>query len=144
MFFVALLCAVISTIAFAGIYMGIESWSFGNAMWFAVVTITTIGYGDLTPVTQVGQGVWILVALFSVSFNTLYIGLISASVIGNLAAAREHSKKSLAKRKEMNDMAASQLDNNSLVNVIQGRLEESPEFRTRLRQLLEAPHEDEE
>ena len=29
--------------------------SFGDAFWYSLVTFTTVEYGDLTPVTPVGQ-----------------------------------------------------------------------------------------
>lgn len=45
--------------------------SFGDALWWSITTVTTVGYGDTFPVTPVGRGVAALVmvtgiALFSV------------------------------------------------------------------------------
>lgn len=50
-----------------------------NGMWFALVTLTTVGYGDRSPQTKIGQliaGVWMLVALLS--FSSITAGLASA------------------------------------------------------------------
>ncbi|MGF1535541.1 MAG: transporter substrate-binding domain-containing protein [Elainellaceae cyanobacterium] len=51
----------------------------GHGMWFALVTLTTVGYGDCTPVTAAGRfiaSVWMLISLIAVS-----------SLIGGLASA---------------------------------------------------------
>jgi len=54
----------------------------GNAMWFALVTLTTVGYGDRTPVSKTGRAiaaVWMVVSLIAVSSITA--GLASAFTV---------------------------------------------------------------
>ena len=57
-----------------------EYWQgVGNGMWFALVTLTTVGYGDRAPVTRAGRwiaGIWMMVTLVTVS--SLTAGLASA------------------------------------------------------------------
>lgn len=50
--------------------------SFGDALWWAMTTVTTVGYGDLTPVTV--QGRIVAVALMLVGISVL--GTVTASI----------------------------------------------------------------
>ena len=53
-----------------------------SGMWFALVTLTTVGYGDKAPVTRIGRGItaaWMVVSLVAVS--TLTAGLASAFTV---------------------------------------------------------------
>lgn len=54
----------------------------GNGMWFAIVTLTTVGYGDRSPVTPAGRviaGLWMVITLLAVSSITA--GLASAFTV---------------------------------------------------------------
>ena len=50
--------------------------SFFNAIWLVVVTITTVGYGDISPNTQPGKVVAIMAALW----GSLLISLVVVSI----------------------------------------------------------------
>jgi voltage-gated potassium channel Kch len=50
--------------------------NFGQGLWWAVVTVTTIGYEDHYPVTAFGQGVAVLLMIVGISL----IGVLTATV----------------------------------------------------------------
>lgn len=55
--------------------------AFGNipsALWWALATLTTVGYGDVVPVTGLGQLVGGLVMIFGLAFYALPIGIIAS------------------------------------------------------------------
>ena len=39
----------------AAIYNNIEGWSFVDSLYFSISTLTTVGYGDIVPVTVAGK-----------------------------------------------------------------------------------------
>ncbi len=53
-----------------------EDINFPDALWWAVVTMTTVGYGDISPVSQGGRAVGICVMLFGIGL----LGIFTASV----------------------------------------------------------------
>jgi voltage-gated potassium channel len=50
--------------------------TFRAAMWWAIVTTTTVGYGDYTPVTQAGRAIAAVVMIVGIGL----IGTVSATV----------------------------------------------------------------
>jgi voltage-gated potassium channel len=50
--------------------------SYGDALWWAIVTVTTVGYGDRFPVTTGGRGVAVVLMLVGIGL----IGVITANV----------------------------------------------------------------
>jgi voltage-gated potassium channel len=77
------LLAVLLVDAWAIAYF--EKMPFGDALYFTLVTGTTIGYGDLTPVTPIGRVVAILTGLQGL----LITGLITAVAVYALRKSLE-------------------------------------------------------
>ncbi|MGK7878372.1 MAG: transporter substrate-binding domain-containing protein [Xenococcaceae cyanobacterium] len=71
-----------------------------NGIWFALVTLTTVGYGDRAPVTKAGQliaGIWMVVTLVTVSSLTAGLAsALTAVISGEKARERFRSLKDLA------------------------------------------------
>lgn len=66
--------------------------TFFDALYWATVTLTTVGYGDLCPVTDAGRIVAMLSSLFGVAIIALPSGVITASYMEELRHRRDDSK----------------------------------------------------
>lgn len=79
---------------------GASITTFREALWWAIVTTTTVGYGDYTPVTQIGRLIAMLVMIVGIGL----IGTISATVASYFV--------NRPKSKDASEGAASQADAN--------------------------------
>jgi voltage-gated potassium channel len=80
--FVWLTAAMMATVVFgtAG-YMVIEGYSFMDALYMTAITITTVGYLEVHPLSQAGRLFTILLLAVGVSLLYLAIGIITGSII---------------------------------------------------------------
>lgn len=95
--------------------------SLGHAFWWAIVTTTTVGYGDTYPVTWQGRIVAAMVMLVGVGL----IGTVSASVASWFVARRREAAEESA--------AGTTVD----VAALRTQLEVLAAEQTRIRELLE-------
>jgi voltage-gated potassium channel len=50
-----------------------------DAMWWAIITLTTVGYGDVVPITPLGKVIAGITALFGLVMLALPVGIIATS-----------------------------------------------------------------
>ena len=58
-------------------------------MWWGVATLTTVGYGDVYPVTGLGRVLGAIVAILGIGLFALPAGILGASFLEELEARRE-------------------------------------------------------
>ena len=63
--------------------------SIPDAMWWAVVTLSTVGYGDMAPITTVGKVIAALVALSAIGLFALPAGILASGFAESLRKKRE-------------------------------------------------------
>ena len=66
--------------------------TFFDALYWATVTLTTVGYGDMVPVTDLGRFISMLSSLFGVAIIALPSGVITASYLEELRAQRNQNE----------------------------------------------------
>ena len=67
---------------------------FFDALYWATVTLTTVGYGDMVPVTDIGRFISMLSSLFGVAIIALPSGVITASYLEELRSQRREKNDS--------------------------------------------------
>ncbi|HFC01397.1 MAG TPA: two pore domain potassium channel family protein [Phaeodactylibacter sp.] len=75
----------------------LEGWDFVDALYFSVITLTTIGYGDFSPQTTQGK-------LFAIFYIILGIGIILAfvnTVYHHFEKERKAQEKKKKKKKKV-------------------------------------------
>ncbi len=89
------LMIVLVVLASAGIYV-VERTAqpevFGSiprAMWWATVTLTTVGYGDVVPITVAGRMFGIVITVLGVGMAALPAGIIASGFTTEFARRRE-------------------------------------------------------
>lgn len=80
-----LLILIIGTIT----YHYVEGWSWIDSLYFCVITLTTVGYGDFSPQTDIGK-----------MFTILYIVAGVGIILGFINTIYNHYEKERKKRKK--------------------------------------------
>ncbi|MCU1481370.1 MAG: two pore domain potassium channel family protein [Subtercola sp.] len=83
---------------------GANILTLGDALWWAIVTVTTVGYGDYVPVTTQGRLIAAALMLTGVALIGTITGTL-ASFLGERSRAHDDSRLT-ASKKQVDDLAA--------------------------------------
>jgi voltage-gated potassium channel len=67
-------------IMLAVLFAWAEDQTLGNAIYFALITGLTVGYGDITPVTPIGKVASAAIAVVGVITAGIYVGIATRAV----------------------------------------------------------------
>jgi voltage-gated potassium channel len=65
-----------------------EDQTLGNAIYFALITGLTVGYGDITPVTPIGKVASAAIAVVGVITAGIYVGIATRAVSMSIRGQR--------------------------------------------------------
>jgi len=86
----------------------------GDGLWWAIVTVATVGYGDISPVTPIGRGVAVLLMLAGIGLIGVLTATVASYFVGEKAAKadaeREQLREELAEARAERDQLAGKLD----------------------------------
>lgn len=87
-----LLTTIVVILIGATVFHYLEGWRWLDAIYFCVITLTTIGYGDIIPQTDAGK-------IFNMVYILIGLGLI-LSFIKTVYDHFDYTKKELKKNKK--------------------------------------------
>lgn len=109
------------------IYHYLEGWSIIDSLYFTTVTVTTIGYGDFVPTTELSRMVTIFFALGGVSVSLYVLSIIGRIYYEEQEARLERMQGAL---KQARDTAVQKHGSRADVRVA-ARQDRSERFRSK-------------
>jgi voltage-gated potassium channel len=97
-FFIGSLMLLVSAFLMYNVENPVQPEKFTNifaSLWWAVSTLTTVGYGDIAPVTTLGRIISSVVSILGIGLIALPTGIISAGFIQKIDRNKSETKKNI-------------------------------------------------
>ncbi|OKL47094.1 hypothetical protein BSR28_06730 [Boudabousia liubingyangii] len=73
---------------------------FSAALWWAITTVTTVGYGDTVPVSESGRFLAIALMIFGIALLGLVTGLLSSYLVEKVSETEDKTEYKILKQLE--------------------------------------------
>ena len=93
-----------------------------DSFWYTIVTLTTVGYGDITPVTFLGR----IVGLTTMLFGVIFVAAVTGKIASFLVDRQLRRGKGLLKLKKLQNHFIICGYRQDFENIINGVLESNP------------------
>lgn len=97
-----------------------EFESIPKAMWWAVVTLTTVGYGDVTPITNAGKILGAIITILGVGLAALPAGILATGLANELAQRRDELEQNF--REQLIESDFDLVQNQAMIDKIRREL----------------------
>ncbi|MEN9432774.1 MAG: hypothetical protein RLZZ422_363 [Pseudomonadota bacterium] len=111
--FIFLVLILISATGMYWIEGRIQPEQFGSipkALWWAVVTLTTIGYGDAVPITQLGKVFAGITVIGGIAIASLPAAILSSGLINELKRRRETYRQTIYTAYQLGHLSVTALE----------------------------------
>lgn len=108
--YVNVVCVLLGAIAIYLVEGGLTVHSFGDAIWWAFVTATTVGYGDISPSTGLGRVIAAILMICGIGLISMLTGTIATFFTVN-AQHSEKEEKLEALKKAAEDLTPDEIEN---------------------------------
>ena len=80
-------------------YMAVERWRFLDSMFFCVATLATVGYGNMTPQTDLGKIFTIFYIIIGISVFLFFVNNLARSYGKRIHKYQLNKKKKSSRKK---------------------------------------------
>jgi voltage-gated potassium channel len=67
--------------------------SIPKTMWWAAVTLSTVGYGDMYPITVIGRIITVMISMIGIAFYAIPGSLFTVALIEEIKVSKEVHRK---------------------------------------------------
>ena len=99
----SILTMILLILIYALVMMYLEGLSFTNALYFSIVTISTVGYGDITPTTELGKVVSSIYILCGVGIGLYALGNVAEFFVSGYFKKTDRMRKMEKRIKNLKD-----------------------------------------
>ncbi len=90
---VLLLACMLIALTQASVFALLEGWAFLDAFYFSVVSMATVGFGDLAPTTMLGKLFCMVFLVIGIGIFVLTVSSIAQEILRHLTIAeRRHGR----------------------------------------------------